>query len=224
MTASNDTRGPADAGPVVPSRGEIEALVRKAARGAGMSWGMADETAFAVRRLETWGVPGADLAVALFDRLDGAVGRLQPARPLADLTADGGPLCPIGIGVRFADARHLLHDEPLALPSVYCAALLLPFLALAAGGGGSVALDIGGREVRCGVGGLAGPVPAGDRPSGPLTVRRAGPLAAPRPATGPRPVDAGVWSALAAYAARTYVPASETSRLTGAGAGTSDND
>jgi hypothetical protein len=39
-------------------------------------------------------------------------------------------------------------------------------------------------------------------------------------------VDIGdeIWEALSAFAHRTYVPASEASRLKGAGAGLTDND
>lgn len=39
-----------------------------------------------------------------------------------------------------------------------------------------------------------------------------------------QPVDPKLWERLQAHAARTYVPATEASRLKGAGAGLSDND
>jgi hypothetical protein len=42
--------------------------------------------------------------------------------------------------------------------------------------------------------------------------------------TEPVQVDDAVWAALQKFAARTYVPASEQSRLMGAGAGLLDND
>ncbi len=41
---------------------------------------------------------------------------------------------------------------------------------------------------------------------------------------GPFEVDASVWSALAGYAERTFVPETDASRLAGAGAGLTDND
>jgi len=41
---------------------------------------------------------------------------------------------------------------------------------------------------------------------------------------GPVDVDAEIWKALNAFAKKTYVPATEASRLSGAGAGLTDND
>jgi hypothetical protein len=43
-------------------------------------------------------------------------------------------------------------------------------------------------------------------------------------ATGPQVVPDALWSQLEAWAAKTYVPASEASRIAGAGAGLTDND
>ena len=42
--------------------------------------------------------------------------------------------------------------------------------------------------------------------------------------TGPVDIADEIWEALSAFAHRTYVPASESSRLKGAGAGLTDND
>ena len=46
----------------------------------------------------------------------------------------------------------------------------------------------------------------------------------PRPANAARPVADALWARLEMLAARTYVPATEASRASGAGAGLSDND
>jgi len=48
--------------------------------------------------------------------------------------------------------------------------------------------------------------------------------AAPVTVTGPLDVDPTIWAALDAFAQKTYVPATEASRLKGAGAGLTDND
>lgn len=45
-----------------------------------------------------------------------------------------------------------------------------------------------------------------------------------KPATGAVEVDDDLWSMLASFAAKTFVPATEASRIAGAGAGLSDND
>jgi|UPI0005951F6B hypothetical protein len=47
--------------------------------------------------------------------------------------------------------------------------------------------------------------------------------ASPRP-RGPVDIDDTLWAALSTLAAKTYVPATEASRLAGAGAGLTDND
>ena len=49
-------------------------------------------------------------------------------------------------------------------------------------------------------------------------------FAPPAPMPGPVDVPAHIWEILATFAARTYVPASDTSRTGGAGAGLTDND
>ena len=45
-----------------------------------------------------------------------------------------------------------------------------------------------------------------------------------QPASGAVEVDDDLWSVLAGFAAKTFVPATEASRIAGAGAGLSDND
>ncbi len=49
-------------------------------------------------------------------------------------------------------------------------------------------------------------------------------FATPDPVMGPVDVPAEIWNAFATLAAKTYVPASDTSRAGGAGAGLTDND
>lgn len=49
-------------------------------------------------------------------------------------------------------------------------------------------------------------------------------FAAPEPVMGPVDVPAEIWNTFETLAAKTYVPATETSRAGGAGAGLTDND
>ncbi len=56
-----------------------------------------------------------------------------------------------------------------------------------------------------------------------LTLSRSGEAAAP-PSPSPATIAQSVWDALDALAQNTYVPATEASRLAGAGAGLTDND
>lgn len=72
------------------SLGEIEALVTKAARGAGYPWGLASEAGAAARRLTAGGAPGADhFAVFLAAAAEGAIADECPIRA-GLFIADGG--------------------------------------------------------------------------------------------------------------------------------------
>ena len=115
------------------SLNEVAATAKKAARGAGYSWGMAEEAAAAVRWLAACGTEA--------------------------LTTDGTRLGGTSLPER-----------------------------------GDVDISFGG---------------ALETPRAPMS------RATPAPE---------VWAALNAFAERTYAPASEASRLMGAGAGTNDND
>ena len=57
-----------------------------------------------------------------------------------------------------------------------------------------------------------------------LIVTKTPGAAPPAPIVGPAVVSGQLWQILADFAAKTYVPASEASRMAGAGAGLTDND
>ena len=57
-----------------------------------------------------------------------------------------------------------------------------------------------------------------------LIVTKTPGAAPPAPIVGPAVVSGQLWQILADFAAKTYVPASEVSRMAGAGAGLTDND
>lgn len=224
---------PAGGGEALLSLAEMEALAIKAARGAGLSWGMAEEAGAAVRWLASHGLPGPEVLLRhleAFDRRDWAV--IAPV--VTDRvwrTGGAGALCPLAAGAALSD-RAGLEDgpghSPLTLEHLADPGLLLPFAAMAAG-----AL---GRPLRVAWDGLAVVVTADDVAFETTEDGVADPLAASvvvapveaaaamRPATAaPRRVSLSVWQGLDRLAFRTYVPASAASRA-GAGAGTTDND
>lgn len=117
-----------------PSSNEIEQLCLKAARGAGMSWGMAEEAGFAARWLAERGLDGPG---ALLLQLVSANGRpwheicpvVEPGifRPIENET-----LCPVALGAALCDHaavcltemdKSAIHIGPVNNPI-----LLLPFL------------------------------------------------------------------------------------------------
>jgi len=120
--------------PMNLSLGELEALCRKAARGAGFDWGVAEEAGRAARQLSASGLRGAELLLARLDDRDGT-----SAAPLSPRALDGewrggdGPLCPILAGAALADAASEIDlSRGVLLHDVLAPLLLLPFAGLAA--------------------------------------------------------------------------------------------
>ncbi len=118
------------------SRSEAEAMAVKAARGAGLAWGLAEEAGFAVRWLVDQGIDGLALMAAYLD-LVSARPKPNAALVLADgvwFSHDPQPLCPIALGAALSD-HFDLPDGPvqrrIKLTNVASPALVLPFLAQA---------------------------------------------------------------------------------------------
>ncbi|PHP28212.1 DUF3726 domain-containing protein [Limimaricola cinnabarinus] len=208
---------------MICSLNEIEALSRKAARGAGMSWGLAEEAGKAVRWLSDNGFAGPWLLAELLRRNDGT--------PYADLVprpSDGiwrarsGPLCPIIAGALICDrADELKAGAALRLQEVAVPLLLAPFAAAASRSAGvALALEWQGVSLLFGGGapkldGAAGATAT----AGPVTLStREGQAPAGGPAAPDRHVTAETFQILESFAFRTYAPATEASRA-GAGAG-----
>lgn len=209
---------PTVSGPILPetdarsltvSLAEVDAMAKKATRGAGFSWGMAEEAGFACRWLAAHGLPGPETLLRV----------LSEAPPTAR--------CPLTRGTSIADrAQALLDGEALRVSDVYAPLLVLPFVAQiarrhdcclrlgdvfvtprgidAANVNTLIDADIGLVEV------------ASVKPQSVDGMRTASPNGVS--------VSATVWAGLDRFAHRTYVPATAESRASGAGAGLTDND
>lgn len=198
------------------SHGEYRALVAKALRGAGYSWGLTEDGSHAVKWLEERGVSTGDLVVRLLHAVDG--------QPITDLMPDenwqssGNALCPIRVGTCIMDAA----GPPRQTGPVIEPMLLTPFLGArpAAGGGWTIRWDSGSIDVT-----PAGLVVTGTNPDEPvpLSIDPFSPTEPAGPCHGRVTINAATLTALEAFAHRTYAPATDASRA-GAGAGTSDND
>lgn len=119
------------------SQNEIESLCLKAARGAGFSWGLAEEAGFAAGWLAAHGIDGTACFLALLmDRLEKSPASGTP-RPLPGhwQSTDQLALCPITLGASLSDSA-LLADGPFRgvtrIDPVAEPILLLAFLARAA--------------------------------------------------------------------------------------------
>lgn len=183
------------------SLGEIEALARKAAHGAGKPWGLAEEAGWAVRWLAQSGLPGPEALAASLQNSSGK--------------------CPIVFACELSDPGDLetsanfgLIEQPL---------LVLPFLGRCCPHGRAVVATIGPAraEVSAHKTIVSGVVPA----VGQIEVQ--GMCTASEPilnVTRVAEITPGAMSVLERFAARTYAPATEASRELGAGAGLTDND
>ena len=213
------------------SLNEIEAMAKKAARGAGMSWGLCEEAGKAVRWLESHELPGIATFIQLLEKNDGL-----PEVQSTPISFDGvwtsvsGQLGPILSGAALNDsAEKLRSGTPVELAEVSFPMLLVPFVAWAA-----LHLD---QPVEVKWGNLHAVSNGYDLalqdPDGEISVKSAALVTVSKASKLPElaisatlrgNVDADVWSKLATFAHRTYAPATEESRMLGAGAGVTDND
>lgn len=213
------------------SLNEIEALAKRAARGGGLSWGISEEAAKAVRWLTSHGLPGGEALAGLLIQNDGiATDQTAPCALDGEWRASGGALCPLSSGSAINDcAERLAAGTDISLRDVSYPLLVVPFAAWAALHiTAHVGVSWGGLRVVTDGNGLS----ISD-PDDALLVTKAPQLSCAQvtTATGAlsQPlsrgeVSPGAWATLNDFAQRTYAPATEASRRLGAGAGASDND
>ncbi len=213
----------------VLSLNELEALCRKAARGAGLSWGLAEEAGKAVRWLTTHQLQGAPALARMLQSADFAssLGGIDSAG--GRWISNGKCLNSISAGASISDHARLITDSgEITLHDVLEPLLLVPFLSRAAAlNGHDLLLDFEIASV------LASPAESfvidGEIPQ---TAARAavricqetGAWQGPTTVLEAQEIDATTLEQLEALAFLTYAPSTESSRLAGAGAGLSDND
>ncbi|MGC6496638.1 MAG: DUF3726 domain-containing protein [Candidatus Puniceispirillaceae bacterium] len=194
------------------SLGETGALAVKATRGAGFSWGIAEDAGFAVTWLLGRGLPGA---AALCSYLGWHASQRH-------LQLETDMKCPLLTGAAISDGVIALPDAPddrVALGMVRMPLLLVPFVAC-----------LGDEDIW--IHGLQMPERMDESPPPPVgmaacSLHRGGvPDWAAAAATHTRlgSESACCVETLGRLAHRTYAPATQESRLAGAGAGLTDND
>lgn len=207
---------------------EVEALAKRAVRGAGMSWGTAEEAAKATRWLCRNGIDGAGVLSALLDRNRGKAEQdLRPAEISGSWRAfDATHLCPLLAGAALSDCAAKLKDAPISMQQVIFPALLFPFIASAAAQLDCVVtLECDAGSASTDGNWLTLSDDAILQASSADVVIRIGELTGETLSQVSRATPAqDAWDTLNTYAHKTYAPATEASRLAGAGAGLSDND
>ncbi len=206
------------------SLNEMEATAKRATRGAGYPWGLAEDAAKAARWLCVQGLDGsAELAHVLECRFEEQPTKHRP-HALAGVWQAESDLCPLAAGALLSDCAQNLRAAPIEMQHVIAPSVLLPFAANAAKRlGRAVLIEI--DEVVAVTDGahldVQGKLPSLAQR---VVVSQCTETVTPRHLQTRSHPSAQSWDILNRFAHKTYAPATEESRALGAGAGLSDND
>ncbi|UWP93452.1 DUF3726 domain-containing protein [Aliiroseovarius crassostreae] len=206
------------------SLNEMEATTKRATRGAGYPWGLAEDAAKAARWLCAQGLDGsAEMAQVLERRFAEHPAKHRPQSHEGVWRAEGD-LCPISAGALLSDCAQNLKAAPIEMRHVVVPSVLLPFAASAAkrlSGSVRVTFDdvvamTDGTHLE-----LQGELPGLVQR---VVVSQCAETVKPNRLLTRSHPSAQSWDVLNRFAHKTYAPATEESRALGAGAGLSDND
>lgn len=210
------------------SLNEVEALAKRAARGAGYPWGLAEEAAKATRWLCAQGIDGCAELAALLTQVDGAtLADWTPGAGAADVVwqAPGGQLCPLITGAALSDRADRLGNGDLQIGCIARPLMLLPFAGHCARHlRAPVHVAWAGRTAITEGASLALHGSESDDWAQGVSVTLGGAIDRPNPICTRACPHTEIRAVLDRFGARTFAPASEESRRKGAGAGLSDND
>lgn len=216
---------------------ELQALVQKAAIGAGMPWGIAEEAARTARWLLAHDLPGLkSLLILLENQPHNAYDDVVPITDKIPWQARGGVLCPLLSGITISDyATQIIANEKIELATVSFPIILTPFVSLATTATMQpLKLNWPDVEIICTSHGIYTTatnqqLATNITPSVQLSKAGASQQRSDLPFYTVKQhnatINASIWKRFNQLAQRTYVPASEDSRQRGAGSGhETDND
>lgn len=214
------------------SLNEIEALAKRATRGAGLPWGLAEEAAMATRWLASFDLPGPELLASLLKQDDSvAFANVTPISLDGQWSGASGRLSPLICGAALSDVAGRLKDaECIMMENVSHPLLLLPFAAGAARQiGSAVSLEWGDVLVASDgkVASITGSQEALNRCEVAHVVVRANASTSLSGAYKPRLrglLSDDCLNRLQGFAMRAFAPITDRSRDLGAGSELSDND
>ncbi len=210
------------------SLNEIDAMSKRAARGAGLDWGLAEEAAKATRWLCAHQLDGCQLlACILQDHHDRPHHLKAPPSLTGDWQAEA--LCPISTGASLSDCASEVARSGQVICNLHSPLFLLPFVAASADAT-DCTLSMVWRDTHIVTDGRRLQMQLPDPTLGPLetvdrvVIAQGGTLTTPvarisRALPCPQALET-----LTTLAALTYAPATESSRRLGAGSEQSDND
>lgn len=213
------------------SLNEIEAMGKRAAHGANLDWGVAEETGKAIRWLSAHGLPGPELLVALFKGNENkSDAEVAPVSTNEIWRATSGALSPLAAGAALSDlVGELTTGHEFEFSRTTLPLLTVPYAAFGAKLR-NVAIEICWLELKLIVTPDGGLLIEGDKTATTvLSVDKVCCRIAARevntmlpPEIG-REVDSENWDYLNSLAYRNFAPSTTSSRQ-GAGAGLVDND
>ena len=109
------------------SMNEVEAMAKKATRGAGYPWGLAEEAGKATRWLCENSIDGCAALRGVLEHFDGtSTAEIAPIIQSDDWHAASGTLCPVTAGATLSD---LVNLRTVRLHNVIQPVFLVPFAA-----------------------------------------------------------------------------------------------
>lgn len=212
------------------SLNEVEALAKRATRGGGYAWGLAEDAGKSVRWLTSHGLPGPSLLASLLKLNDGLQKRdVAPQSFHSPWTGSTGRLCPLMSGAALSDcATQFRGGSGIELLNISHPLLILPSAASVAKQIGTV-VSLQWSNLQLATDGHALSVTGSHEKlitEDFINIRCVahGDLTSPNLPNIRSDMDISSYKQLCAFAHRTYAPATSESRLLGAGAGLSDND
>lgn len=213
------------------SLNEIETHAKRAARGAGFSWGMADEAGRAARWLSSHSLDGPALLSGVLkqnDRLPQS--QFAPSSLDGEWRAPSGHLCPVAAGAALNDcADQLPKAQSFTMINVSSPLLVLPFAAWAANHL-KESMQICWQAVRLDTDGVnVWIIDPKHEMNAEKTQKLTCQISPQLSGSGHPPQLRGnvapeIWDQLDIFAQRTYAPATAASRLLGAGGDIGDSD
>lgn len=185
---------------------EVEAMAKRATRGAGYPWGLAEEASKATRWLCAQGLDGCAVLAGVLTRDEATRG------------------CSLTEGATLSDQASLLAGGAKTMTNLAYPAMILPFARLAARQIGKTVTVSDGQAVAVTDGEDISLDGEFQDSAAALTVEVGGQLGQGRAKVTRATPDADAWRELTRLAHLTYAPATEESRRLGAGTGLSDND